>query len=374
LLFSCNQSRFFATHRLPLAEAARRAGYDVHIAVPLDSPGTDALREAGFPLHHLPIARSGVNPVGELRVVAAFTRLYQRLRPDVVHHVTMKPVLYGSLAARLVGVPAVVNAVTGLGYAYTGGSLRARTTRVAVRTLWRGAFGHPRLRAIFQNTEDRDEFVAAGVVRGEQVVMTRGSGVDLAHFRPAERSPDVPTVLLAARLLWLKGVGEFVEAARRLRARGVPARFVIVGDTDDNPTAIPEAQLRDWAAEGAVEWWGRRDDMPDVLRSATVFCLPTYYREGIPKAVLEAAATGLAIVTTDVRGVREAVGHEEDGLLVPPRDAGALADALARVLGDDALRVRLGRAARARAEREFGVDAVVAATLAAYADLRAARR
>lgn len=372
LLFVCNQARFFLTHRLCLAEGAARAGYEVHVAVPLGSPGTERLLATGFTVHDVPMARSGINPVEESRAVLALARVYRRVRPDVVHHVTIKPVLYGSIVARAVGVPAVVNAVTGLGFAFADESFRARATRLVAGLLWRTAFGHPRLRAVFQNADDRDELVATGAVRAEQVVMTKGSGVDLQAFRPGAPAPGAPIVLFAARMLWLKGVGEFVEAARRLRARGVDARFVLVGDTDANPTSVPEAQLRAWAEEGAVEWWGRRDDMPVVLAQASVFCLPTYYREGIPKAILEAAACGLAIVTTDTRGCREAVTDGVDGLLVAPRDVDALVDALGRVLGDPALRAQLGAAARARAEREFGDAVVLARTLAAYEALRAA--
>jgi glycosyltransferase involved in cell wall biosynthesis len=297
----------------------------------------------------------------------ALFRLYRGLKPDLVHHITHKPVLYGSLAARLVGVPAVVNAISGLGYAFVAEGWRADRRRQLMMTLYRMALRHPRMRVIFQNREDVALFEAAGVVRADQVVLIPGSGVDLSRFKPSPEPEGTPVVVLPARMLWDKGVGDFVAAARLLRQRGVVFRALLAGESDPgNPRSIPRDQLAGWAAEGAVEWDGYRDDMARVLADCHVVCLPSSYREGVPKALLEAAAAGRPIVTTDVPGCRDVVTPGENGLLVPPRNPAALAEALEMLIASPALRVRFGSRGRARAERDFGDAAVVTTTLRVY--------
>jgi len=365
LLLTVNDAGFFLSHRLPIALAAREAGHDVHIAT-APGPAVERIVARGLPHHPVPISRSGLNPLGEFRCVAALTRLYRRLRPDIVHHVTIKPVLHGGLAARLARVPATVSAISGLGYVFVDRARRPAPLRRAARAFYRLALRQRNGRVIFQNPDDRDAFVRGGLVQAGHAALIKGSGVDLARFAPAPEPPGEPMVVLPARMLWDKGVGEFVAAARRLRADGVKARFVLVGDTDPgNPTAIPPARLEAWRAEGAVEWWGHRDDMPAVLAGAHVVCLPSY-REGLPKSLIEAAACARPMVATDVPGCREIARDGENALLVPARDDNALAMALARLIGDPALRRTLGGRGRAIAEAEFAVERVVAQTLALY--------
>jgi glycosyltransferase involved in cell wall biosynthesis len=292
--------------------------------------------------------------------------LYRRLQPAIVHHVAMKPVLYGSLAARLSGVRGVVNALAGMGWLFTSAGGGARLIKRGVRVAMGGLLS--RGIALVQNPDDAALLARLGVPRGN-IRRIAGSGVDLARFRPAAEPGSIPVIVLPARLLWDKGVGEFVEAARILRSRGVNARFVLVGDPDPaNPASISAAQVADWVRDGAVEHMGWMDDMPDVFANAYIVCLPSY-REGLPKALIEAAAAGRPIVTTDVPGCREVVEDGVQGLCVPPRDANALADALARLIADPALRARMGEAARKRAEMEFGLDAVIAQTLALYKEV-----
>jgi glycosyltransferase involved in cell wall biosynthesis len=368
VLIVVNEARFFLTHRLPVAVGAARAGYDVQIVTPRDGPEVAQIEAAGFVVHHLPLDRQGMNPSRDLRSLAALVSLYRRLRPDVVHHVTVKPVLYGSIAARLAGVPAVVNAVSGFGYLHLNARRRTAAVWAAVRQLYRAAFRHPRLRVIFQNPDDRDAFVRAGIARPEQAVLILGSGVDLDAFAPTPLPQGTPVVMLPARQLWDKGVGEFVDAARALRGAGLDARFVLVGDGEGNRAAVPAATLESWVREGVVEWWRRRDDMPATLSAATLVCLPSY-REGCPKVLLEAAACARPIVTTNVPGCRDVITDGVEGVLVPPRDATGLAAAVRRCLSDPAWLARAGAAARVRAERQFGVERVVQATLETYAGL-----
>jgi glycosyltransferase involved in cell wall biosynthesis len=366
LLFVVNHAGFFLSHRLPIALAARDAGYDVVIATP-KSRHVPRIIESGLAWEEIRMRRSSVNLFAELRSLIDLVRLYRRLKPDVVHHVTTKPVLYGTIAARLTRVPAVVNALAGLGHVFYESGTR-RLLRRIVLFAYSFALHHRNARFIFQNMEDRELFVSRGWVKAENTILVRGSGVDVERFVPAASRAGGPlTVVLASRLLYTKGVGEFVAAARALRGR---ARFVLVGEPDpDNPGSIPEAQLREWASDGSIEYWGRRDDMPEVLAATDVVCLPTYYREGVPKVLIEAAACGVPIVTTDTPGCRDIVRDGENGVLIPPRDAGALAAALRALLGDAALRARMGTRGRQRALEEFSLPRVIDATLSLYREL-----
>jgi len=365
VLIVANVSWFFVSHRLPLALGARAAGYDVHVAASPDD-STRLLADAGIPFHPIPLQRGATDIGRDVTTVRALKRLYRELRPALVHHVTLKPVLFGGIAARLAGVPHVVSAIAGMGSMFLAEGTAARARAAIVRRLLRMATGRPGDWFIFQNEADRAEFAANGIGRPGNAVLIAGSGVDLDCFRPSPEPPGVPLVVLPARMIGDKGVREFVAAARALHARGVAARFALVGGEDpDNPSALARPELNALVSEGAVEWWGHRTDMPAVLRESHVVCLPSY-REGMPKALLEAAAAGRPVVTTDVPGCRDCVEPGVSGLLVPARDAGALADALAALLADPSRRASMGRAGRARAERDFGIDAVVGDTLALY--------
>ena len=366
LLFVLNDAPFFVSHRIAIATAALRAGYEVHVAAPHDSVATPVIRSAGCVVHDLRLDRSGIDAGAELRLLVDLCQLHRRIRPAITHHVTVKPVLLGSLAQRLVGHGVVVNAVPGLGYLYLSRGTMASLRRAALRVLYRVALRRPSSFAIFQNPDDLALFVRLGMVRADHAVLIRGSGVDLEQFPFVKPSDASRTVVLPARMLGDKGVREFVGAARMLRARGVVARCVLVGGLDVNRAAVARSELDAWQSEGIVEWLGRRDDMPEIMRDAAIVCLPSY-REGVPKALLEAAATGRPIVTTDVPGCREVVTNGVNGLLVPPRDVPALADALQALLADSALRDRMGRAGRYRAEREFSREDVADVTLALYA-------
>jgi len=367
ILYVANVAWFFASHRLPLALAARAAGYDVHVAA--GSEGASAILESGLPFHPLNVVRGATPLRNDLELLQSLVRLYRGVAPDIVHHVGMKPVVFGSLAARRVGVPWVVNAVSGMGTLALARGARARVRRLIVRPLLRAGSNRPRCRVIFQNAVDQAEYVATGIVSPDRAVLIPGSGVDLDEFRASPQPDGLPVVLLPARVIYDKGVGEFVEAARLLRARGVLARFALAGRLDpDNATGVTRDVLDRWVAEGVVEWWGEAGDMPRAYRAAAVVCLPSY-REGMPKALLEAAASGRAIVTTDTPGCRDCIEEGRTGLLVPARDAVALADALQVLLADNAKRIRYGAAGRALAERQFDVRFVIDRHLALYDSL-----
>ena len=357
---------FFRSHFLGRALAARRAGWRVAVMTRCEDGGA-GLEALGLEVIPLPISRSGVHPLREAATLARVLRGYRRSRPDLVHHVAMKPIVYGTIAARLLGIRAIVNAPVGLGFVFTSHTARARAIRPLLSSALRALLAPPGARVVLENVDDALALVEAGWVREADVRLVRGAGVDLERFAPPVVPPSgTPRVVLPARMLRDKGVEEFAAAAWALLSEGIEAEFLLAGAADpDNPSAIPPARLREMGARPGLRWLGHVDDMPALLARCAVACLPSY-REGLPKALVEAAACGLPVVTTDVPGCRDVVRDGVNGLLVPPRDAGALAAALRRLLGDAALRSAMGRAARARAVAEFGSDRVEAETLAVY--------
>lgn len=369
LLYVYNDPAFFLSYRLPIAVAAREAGFDVHVAAPPD-PGWREVMEAGFPFHPFALDRRGNGPIEEARSIASLGRLYRSLRPDLIEHATIKPVIYGSLAARLAGSPPVLNHITGLGYVFSDRRPSTRVLRRVVEAAYRVAFRLPRLRVVFENEDNLAHFVAHGLVRERDAVLVRGGGTDIERFDAREEPEGVPRILLPSRMLWHKGVADFVGAARLLARRGVRAEFVLAGDTDGgNPGAIPRAQLEEWSGEGIVTWLGHTTDMPATYANSAIVCLPSRYGEGVPRALIEGAATARPLVTTDTPGCRDIVREGENGLRVPPGDQEALADALARLVLDPGLRRRMGERGRDIATAEFSLTSVIRQVLGLYGDL-----
>lgn len=365
LLFFATEDWFVCSHWLPIIQGATKAGFDV-VVVTRTNRHAGKIRQHGASVVHFEISRRGTNVFAELGTISRLMKIYRDEKPDIVHHVAMKPMLYGSLAARWTGVPHTVNWVAGMGWLFTSRNLRARLLQFAVRSMLGLLL---RKTDVIVENEDDLEVVAGLGVAGRHVHLVRGAGVDTTAYAPSPEPEGIPVVVLPARMLWDKGVGEFVEAASLLRQRGVNARFVLVGDPDEeNPASVSARRLASWQKEGAVEWWGRRDDMPQVLMQAHIVCLPSY-REGLPKSLLEAASSGRPIVTTDVPGCRAVVHDGDNGILVGARSAAALADALGRLIADPALRQRMGRRGRDRALSEFSQEIVVARVLALYGEL-----
>jgi len=293
----------------------------------------------------------------------------RKIRHDLVHLVTIKPVLYGGLMARLSGVPAMVAAISGLGTVFVDRDQKRSRIRRGVEWLYRVALGHSNAKVIFQNPDDRAALIGMGAVSKEKTALIRGSGVSLAAYSMRPEPEGVPVVTFAARLLADKGVREFVEAARVLKGRAVVARFWLAGSPDPgNLTSISEKELSHWSKDGCVETLGYRSDIPNLFANSNIVVLPSY-REGLPKALVEAAACGRAVVTTDVPGCRDAIEPESTGLLVPVRDAPALADAIQFLIENPERRKQMGASGRALAEREFAIEKVVDAHLAIYREL-----
>jgi len=369
ILFVVNVDWFFLSHRLSIAKAARDRGARVIIAAKDTGKASEIQRE-GLVFMPMPLSRKGTNPIADLHTFWFLLQSYRRIKPALIHHVTIKPIIYGSLAARITRQNAIINTISGLGYSFSEGRL-ALLLRPLVKILYRLALASRCGCTIFQNSNDRDEFVHMGLINPERAFVIRGSGVSCSKFQ-ATPCPEVPSqiVVLCGRMLWDKGVGVFVDAARLVRATRPEVRFALVGSTDpDNPAAIDEAQLRAWMKEGLIEWWGYREDMEEVLAGVNIVALPSIHREGLPKILLEAAASARPIVASDVPGCREIVRHEVNGLLVPPGDSKALAAAITRILESSELQNKFGRAGREIVEREFDEEIVVEQTMNLYLEL-----
>ncbi|PZQ18727.1 MAG: glycosyltransferase family 1 protein [Rhodanobacter denitrificans] len=371
IVLFANTDWYLYNFRRALALALREAGYEVVLLSP-PGPYGARLEAEGLRWQPVPMSRRSLDPLREGRLLLHLAALFRRERPALVHGFTIKCAVYGSLAARMARVPARISAVAGMGYVFTSSDLKARLLRPPLRWLMRAAFDGASARVILQNPDDAKLFREARLAEARRIVLIPGSGVDCTRFTPVPMrgAPHAPfRVLLAARLLWDKGVAEYAAAARMLRAEGRAIECLLAGEPDPgNPAAVPEATVREWDASGVLRWLGHVEDMPALLATVDLVVLPSY-REGLPKGLIEAAACAKPLITTDVPGCRDVVEHEVDGLRVPPRDAAALARAIARLHDDPDLAARLGRAARIKASSTFDERIVIAHTLAVYREL-----
>lgn len=369
LLYIVSEDWYFVSHRLPLAFAAKEAGFDVSVATRV-ARHADDIRDAGLNLIPISLARSSLDPVRDARAFSEIGTVVAQVRPDLVHNVALKPVIYGSWAARRAGVKGVVNALMGLGWVFSSTSAKARALQPLVSQALRLALSSSGTRTIVQNASDAELLADRKLCPRDSIRLIRGSGVNPANYASDDAAIGVPLVVLPARLLVAKGVREFIEAAALLKAQGVKARFALVGEPDaENPAAVPREEIVAAVAEGHVEHWGWRQDMPQVFAEASLVCLPTFYGEGVPKALIEAAASARAIVATDIPGCREIVRPGENGWLVPPQNVPALADALDQAIRQPGLCGEFGQRGRDIVEREFSLESVIDATLSVYGEL-----
>jgi glycosyltransferase involved in cell wall biosynthesis len=378
ILYVINHAAFFVSHRLVLALEARRRGFSVSLlsgqagSATMERGAESILTNAGVAHMRVPFTSAGVNPVRELLALALMVRYVVRLHPDLIHCASPKGLLYGGLVARLCRTPALVLAVSGMGFLHTDTGKRSLSRRVVsavYRRLAHFAYGHPNISVIVQNRDDRAQLVEAGPVPDAVVCLIPGSGVALDDYADAHHTCKDQIVLLPARMLYDKGVAEFVQAVRDVKTALPGWRFVLAGAADyNNPSSVSADQLGQWVKEGVVEWKGHVDDMRTMYARAAIVCLPSY-REGMPKALLEAAAASCAVITTDAVGCREAVLPGESGLLVPVRDVPSLAHALQTLCGDRMLRERFGARGRQLAAERFGIDAVLTQTMTIYEKL-----
>jgi glycosyltransferase involved in cell wall biosynthesis len=368
LLMVVNVDWFFLSHRLAIAIAAKNAGHEVHIATTL-TIGREALEKYGFVVHPLTIDRSSAGLISLVVVLLNLIKIFWKVRPNVAHLVTIKPVLLGGIAARLSPVGAVVFAISGLGHVFVTDGFIGRIRRAFVRAMYAFSLSIKNKRIIFQNTEDLAEVQSILFLESSQVVLIPGSGVDLSLYQ-AEPLPDsAPVVLMASRLLWTKGVREYVWMAEQIKETNPQVRFLLAGDRDEgNPDSVSQSDINRWSSSQSVELLGYQSDMADLMRQAMIVVLPSY-REGFPKVLIEAAACGRAVITTDVPGCRDAVEDGITGLLVPMKSSNALASAVQRLIDNPVLCSSMGQAGRERAERLFDIEQVVRMHLDIYSDL-----
>jgi len=369
IIYFVTEDWYFWSHRLPIAKAALKEGYDVIVAAAVAEHGAK-IKSEGLRLAPLSLNRSGKNPFKEFLSLLEIIRLYRTEKPDIVHHVALKPALYGAIAAFLTGVPATVNALAGLGHIFIDRGVKAWIMRFFVKAAFRLALKRKSAITIFQNSDDRGLLIKMKLVEPENAVMIKGSGVDISLFTPPQQElpgNETPIALLSSRMLMTKGVGDFVEAARMLKERKVNVRMVLAGAPDPhNPASIPLSQLEKWDKEGAVEYWGFREQMAELLKQVSIVVLPSFYGEGVPLSLMEAVSAERPVVTYDVPGCREIVRHNVNGLLVPLRDIEALAGAIGLLINDSQLRRKMGAEGRRIVEEEFSEKIVVEKTMNLY--------
>jgi glycosyltransferase involved in cell wall biosynthesis len=348
ILISYNTSWYVWMFRMPMIRALRSQGREVIVLAPRDEYTNRILAE-GIPCREIRLSAKGKNPIQEILTTIAFLRAYREIRPDVILHYTIKPNLYGSLAARLLRIPVIDN-VTGLGSAFE----QRGVVQIAVRLLYKAAFARVE-RVFFQNPDDRDLFIRGGLVRRARAGLLPGSGVDLEKFAPRPRGPGVFSFLFIGRLLKAKGVEDLIHAVRIIRARRPGTRTVLLGKRDDgDPGAADPGLLDEAAAEGAVELAGNVDDVRPYIAQSDCVVLPSYYREGTPRSLLEAAAMGKPLIAADSIGTREPVCEGANGFLCRPRDPEDLAAKMLAIIDlSEGARQTMGAASRRIAEERF---------------------
>jgi glycosyltransferase involved in cell wall biosynthesis len=364
IVYLVSEDWYFCSHRLPLGIAAQEAGAKVVVATRVNDHRTQ-IEAAGLRIAPIEMQRSGTNPFIDFATIRQITDLYRREKPDLVHHVALKPILYGGYAAKRAGVPTIVNAVTGMGFIFISNSLFARTARPLIARAQRALMNRANTRTILQNPDDAEMYTKRIGVSPDHLTIIPGAGVDIDQFAVVPEPFAVPTAVCVSRMLRDKGIHELVAATRLLHAKGVELRVRLVGPTDDNPASIPRATLAEWNREGVVEVVGPSKDIAGEYARAHIAVLPSY-REGLPKSLLEAAACGRPMVATDVPGCREVCINGETGLRVPARTVEPLAKALERLVLDPSLRQRFGENARHLAETIFAEKIINAQTLALY--------
>jgi glycosyltransferase involved in cell wall biosynthesis len=359
IIYLVSEDWYFVSHRLKLAQELVKQGHEVILVSNIGSC-RDIIESSGIRIVNLQLNRRSLNPFIFIYELLLLASIYLSEKPDVVHHVALRSVMLGGITARICRIRRVVNAVTGMGFLFTGKQRNPLARRLLERAI---PFAMSRSIVIVQNSDDAHLLRELGVPEAGLKIIP-GAGVDTERFAPGPRENALPIVMAAARLLRDKGIGEFVEAARSLQGQGM--RFVLVGMIDkDNPSSIPEDEVTGWVEKGYVEWWGHSSDMPETLKKADIFCLPSY-REGIPKGLIEAMSTGIACITTDAPGCRETLIHGESGLIVPVKDSASLAEAILKLVQDPELRKRLGEQARARSISVFDDRKIIQATIETY--------
>jgi glycosyltransferase involved in cell wall biosynthesis len=365
ILLIANTDWFLYNFRLGLARFLRTLEYEVVLVSP-PGPYTAGFEADGFRWIRWNVSRKQVNPFDEVDALLSLLRIYHKEAPDIVHHHTIKPVIYGSIAARLAKTERIINSITGRGYVFQSEKIKARFLKNIVVFLYRLVLNYPNSVIIFENQFDREHFISAGYVPAGRTHLIQGVGVDPDRFSPGPEPENPPLVLMCGRMLWDKGVGTFVDAARIVKSK-MDARFVLVGEPDPgNPEPIPEDVLRGWEDEEVVEWWGWQSDMASIYSQAHMVVLPTFYGEGVPTVLIEAAASGKPLVASDIPGCQAVVQNEVNGYLISPGQSEKFASAIEKLIASPELRRRMGENSRKLFLENFTLAQINQATFQVY--------
>jgi glycosyltransferase involved in cell wall biosynthesis len=365
LHFVVNEDWAFVSHFFERAVAAQSAGYNVDISAHCGEKRA-VLEGAGFTIYPHNISRSGTNPFIENQNLFAMIKVFRKSKPDIIHLIALKPIVIGAIAARIYGKAQVVCAPIGMGYLFSSNDRKARLLKPVIRFMLRRILSFRNTHVIIENDEDCETLISGKFVKKSNIHVIKGAGVDLSSYIATPENLDTQVVTMFARVLQDKGVVDFVEAANIVHTQFPNAVFQLVGDCDPgNPTSFSEDEVRSWETARSIKWLGYRTDVPELLATSNIVCLPSY-REGLPKTLIEACAAQRAIVATDVTGCREVVSHGSNGLLVPVRNFQKLAEAISHLLRDPVQRATFAKNGRVRAETEFASPIVIEQTLAVY--------
>ena len=369
LVFFVSEDWYFYSHRLPLAIAAKKEGFDVYLITKKVSH-SELIKEHGINVVNLDLNRGKISLISDFLMFIKLIKILQKIKPDIIHNVALKPILYGNIATLILGINSSVSSFAGLGYIFISDTLIARTINFILRVLFRSTLNRNNNRVIFQNMDDLNLMIDKNFISKNITTIIRGSGVDKKQFRYSVENNETRNIVLASRLLWDKGIGEFVKASEIIRNKNYKnIRFIIVGKLDDqNPSSISKRNILHWQEKKLIEWWGFNDDINKVYQQSNIVCLPSY-REGLPKSLIEAAACGRAIVTTDVPGCREIVKDKYNGFLVPPKNAKLLAEAILDLINDNSLRNKMGKNGLKYFQNNFTIENIVSQHIKIYRDL-----
>ena len=365
LLFVITEDWFFASHFIERAVAAKQAGYEVAVATRVRQHGQQ-ISNSGIEIFPIEFSRRGLNPFTEIRTALRLRNIVRKFAPDVTHNIALKPVVVGTLGERLAGHKEIVNAPVGMGYLFSSQDRRATMLRPIFLFILKRFLNPSGSQVIIENPDDYSSLIDQKMVRPDSLTLIKGAGVNTNLFTFIPESAEPVVVTIVARMLRDKGISEFVEAAALIQKSRPETIFQLIGMPDEgNPTSFSLTQLEDWVRSGVVKWLGHQDNIAEQLAKSHIICLPSY-REGLPKSLIEALASGRPVVTTDVPGCREVVSHGVNGFLVQPRDSHALAEVLMNLISDKSLRERMGRLGRERAEKEFSSEIIIGQTLRVY--------
>lgn len=352
VLFVITEDWALISHRLHLVEATIRAGYEVGLATKINKHRKN-LEDIGLKIFEWELHRGSLNPVKEIIAIFSLRKILSAFKPHIIHAVAQKPVIYSGLARKNYYQSALFGTLGGVGFVFTSKSLKAKLLKPLLKFLLKSSLAGEKTRLILQNKDNINTVKCINIINKDYIRLVKGAGVEIKKYLPSKIPIKTTIVILPGRMLWSKGVGEFVRVAERIKARNIKARFVVVGDIDlNNPESIKQKQIDNWVGSGIIEQWGRCDDMEDVYRKSSIVCLPSY-NEGLPKVLLEASSCARPLVAFDVPGCREVIKNNVNGFLVEFGNENSLEAAIVKLINDKKLCEQMGQKGREIVEKHF---------------------